>query len=723
MSGPAAGGWRAAAIASVAAALVLVALGARTVHRSQTSSEFCTSCHVEVQGRHWSALGHPSVGCQSCHAVSLGTGLRLGVGAAVGNQHPKAHGKMGAATCRGCHGEADARWQRVALTEGHRKHPDGGKTDCLSCHAGETHGRTGKADATCTDCHADARLHKKAAEHGGQCTSCHNFSLPDSKSSPGLIADACGRCHATNVLAGADVVPATPILRSGLHGGVDCKLCHQPHAKDQAPKACKSCHQIQIVASNPHLPKEHIQCESCHVQHKPIESAGSRCVTCHEQAKPKTDGTKSTALRHDQCASCHLPHTWAAAPNECVTCHGKEATLVQTQSPAKHQRCTNCHEVHGKPPSGATCGKCHEQNAKKLLAGPAKHQDCTSCHNPHAPEVKVPTTCAECHKQPLHQMVTLGPAAHAKASCEACHTVHGNPKADTKTCATCHKDKNQLVAKATKVEHQACQSCHAPHKFSVDKQSPPCAKCHAQIANATGAPHGGKCVGCHAPHGSPLVAKDKCLGCHTKVQLKPPPGNVQHATCASCHKPHTLAKLAVDRCTGCHADKATIAQSWPLGSAHRDACNKCHTPHDVREKAACGTCHEKQQASLAGGKHECRSCHAVHKTPPTEKKGWWGQCANCHATQVKEVASSKKHDRCSSCHQPHKFQKPDCKSCHATAAGQGLHAKKGHADCGKCHQTHTASIPTRNECFACHTDKTAHNPEMKVCTACHLFKL
>ncbi|MBI2391695.1 MAG: cytochrome c3 family protein [Deltaproteobacteria bacterium] len=729
---------------SAVAAAVVAALLVFTGARAQRSAEFCTpTCHVAAGGAHLPTPGHASVSCQSCHAISPGVGIRLAVTRALGGKSAKPHGKATAATCASCHNSSDAAWDRIAATAGHRKHPAAEKLDCLSCHAKTLHAKKASAAETCSECHDDARLHAKDKLDEGpkpQCLGCHNFSVPrkGGVDHVALTTDACARCHSEAAKKGAgvvsaslppslaDVVPASVIDRAGLHGGVDCKLCHQPHdhATGKGPKrACKSCHQIQIVSSNPNLPKEHLLCESCHEQHKPVSAAGSRCVKCHEQARPKGDVT-STALRHEQCASCHMPHTWAAAPNECVTCHGKQATLVQTQSPDKHQRCTNCHEVHGKPPTGATCGTCHKENAKKMLAAPAKHQNCISCHNPHAPQVKVPATCSECHKAPLHQLVTLGPAAHAKASCQSCHTIHGNPKADTKKCAECHKDKGTAVAAASKLEHRTCTSCHLPHRFAIDQASPPCAKCHVEIGNivATGkGSHGGKCVNCHAPHGQPTVAREKCLGCHVKVQLKAP--NPDHNKCASCHKPHIQAASAIARCGACHADKAKLAALWPAGSAHREKCNECHKPHDVRDKAACGNCHQKQQMAAMGGKHECKSCHAVHQAPPPDKKGWWGRCVNCHADKVKATSASK-HSKCDSCHQPHKFGKPDCKSCHEKQATAGLHTSKSHQACTKCHDTHSASKPSRADCLStCHSNLANHQPDAKICTGCHVFKL
>lgn len=133
----------------------------------------------------------------------------------------------------------------------------------------------------------------------------------------------------------------------------------------------------------------------------------------------------------------------------------------------------------------------------------------------------------------------------------------------------------------------------------------------------------------------------------------------------------------------------------------------------------CTRCHEKQAAAAAGGKHECKACHAPHKPPATDRKGWWNRCVGCHE---KEVAASQRHNQCPECHKPHAYKPPACTSCHATEASKGSHLVKGHAECTKCHDAHAATKPTRTQCLACHDDKAAHEPKAPVCYGCHTFK-
>lgn len=680
------------------------------------SSGACVGCHQsQARGAH----GHDAVSCQSCHAVRATAATTLSISGLLGAKGSAGHAVTKASTCAGCHDDRSARWLRSAGTEGHRKHAGVEKVDCLSCHATTSHG-TEPAAKACLSCHPDARLHKNPAvdEGGPQCLACHNFLAPGDGAPARLTRDECARCHGPNATTTAKT---PPIHADGLHGGVDCKLCHQPHSSLPAQRPCKSCHQVQILSGRPGLPPEHLECQKCHVQHQPVAKAGSQCAECHTQARASTTSPRTTALRHDECASCHLPHTWAAAPNDCVNCHAEQATKVATKSPARHQRCINCHEVHGEPPSGATCGTCHKENAQKMhsSSAPPKHQDCTGCHQPHTPIAEVPLACAECHKTQLHQVVSLGPAEHLKKGCDSCHTLHGDPKATTKACAGCHKNQGTQVTRAPQQKHQQCASCHLAHRFSFDPVTPSCSvTCHKEISPG-GTTHAGACPKCHTPHGAPSVAKEQCLKCHDKLHFKPPERAPEHAKCASCHEPHTPATEARKRCPDCHEDKAKVAVTWPPRSAHREACHECHKPHDAKAPVDCGACHKTESTSALGGKHECKQCHAPHQTPAAEKKGWWGVCVNCHK---KEVEASKRHEQCANCHKPHKYQPPACTSCHAAQAGLAAHLVKEHQQCTACHDAHGATKPTPAQCLACHKDRTNHEPTTRTCYACHPFK-
>lgn len=715
--------WRAGLIVAAVLSAAVIALVFGPVRAQVTSdADFCTTgCHTDKGANHYASKGHAGA-CQSCHATGTGLGVKLLLARSLGSAHPAPHGAVSPRVCESCHNSLDPNWFRIAETAGHRQHPTGvGAVDCLSCHRSTSHGETSPVSA-CLDCHTPAPLHdKKKFDEGAhsECLSCHNFSQPRPEEQR-VTATTCVRCHREGAKKEGDVVPASAIRAADLHGGVDCKLCHQPHkgAGPRVDRPCKSCHTIQVGLDNRKLPEEHVKCTSCHQQHRPVALAGRDCGKCHEQAKAREGGVRSTALRHDQCASCHRPHTWKADPNGCVACHDDEATLVFTKSPEQHQRCINCHEVHGPPITGAVCGGCHKDKAAKLAPAPAKHRACIGCHTPHAPRTKAPQACAECHKAPLHQLVTMGPPEHVRASCSGCHTLHGAPAATSKTCATCHTDKGKLVSRAPNDAHKTCESCHRPHRFSLAGQPPPCGRCHANIGKSSGA-HGGACVKCHTPHGSPAVPTERCAACHKTVNLKPPPGNAPHARCASCHAPHQAARGAAQKCATCHQDKHQVAQAWPAGSPHREACNRCHSPHDVRSAEKCGSCHTKQQATATGGKHQCKQCHSPHQAPAANTSGWWNRCASCHS---KQIAASKKHGKCNDCHKPHKFAPPVCTTCHKDIPSKAAHAVKEHAQCTKCHDHHTASFPGRNECLSCHKDRTNHEPQATRCQACHPFK-
>ncbi len=373
--------WVTIALPLVAVALAALIAGGRRY--ATHSSRACTgSCHASLPKAHLTSPGHKGVRCQACHTISGGTGLKLVMASMVGDHHVGKHGQVAASSCTSCHNSLQSGWQKIAETSGHRLHEDLDKVDCLSCHAKSSHGGRVSAQA-CTSCHKASHLHKKGDFKGAaspECLSCHNFSSSGG-GRPWLTIDACDSCHSANAKAKKgppEVVPASVIRPQDLHGGVDCKLCHQPHhdyGKGQAQPPCRQCHDIKIGTADVPLPKEHHDCQSCHKMHAPLKHADEQCKKCHEQARLRQDKKRSTALEHDECASCHQPHTWVPDKNGCVKCHNKQATLVFTKSPVQHQKCVNCHDVHGPPPVGTVCGKCHKANAAQDAGGPGAPPD------------------------------------------------------------------------------------------------------------------------------------------------------------------------------------------------------------------------------------------------------------------------------------------------------------------------------------------------------------
>lgn len=736
------------AVAIAAAIWALVFVG--EWHRSEHESRFCaSSCHhVPASGAaaDFHARGHTGVPCQECHETSLGTGLRLVWATYTGSSSPVKHGQVTAKDCKGCHEKRPAEWRIVAATEGHRAHEDVAKVDCLSCHGAATHALESPGEKVCLGCHAEQRLHKSTTPNAETCLSCHSFAASGANvQQPTTVA--CARCHDNqrDLLAssgGAALPPMAPIDEHALHGGVACQLCHNAHGiQRKVPEgqpSCAACHKFENFQVGNELrngPKGHRDCEGCHKPHLPRITALQRCVDCHaEKARGEIGGgvvAATTALQHDKCTSCHVPHTWKAERSGCMQCHKAETALLQTRSPPQHKTCTDCHEVHGAPATGAVCLKCHSDTKGRHVAlAPERHKDCTSCHNPHAPLPQdTRTSCAKCHSNELTQVVRDGPEPHAANSCFTCHKPHDNPLPAPTVCGSCHADKAALVAAAAPQKHHVCASCHQPHVFRISDVAGACSRCHGGLFDASDKPfshipHQADCKTCHTFHGEPGVAQPRCLACHQDVAAAFRPPNPKHAVCSSCHQPHTPASTAPAQCATCHADKAAVAAAWPPQSAHAQKCNGCHQPHDVREKKTCNDCHAAEVASAMGGKHQCTQCHAPHKPPPGTGHAWWQRCGSCHA---EKVASAKErgpvHSDCKNCHQPHKFAVPTCTSCHNDMGSHGLHAATKHAaSCTSCHDPHVEAKPTREQCLACHTDKRGHEPNAKVCFTCHLFQ-
>jgi len=739
------------------AALVLL-LGVRTKRRIEHQAAFCTSsCHHEAAHAGSGALSaaHGGVECQQCHTMPSGVGGKLWLQSILGSRSPVKHGAVKAATCLSCHEKSPADWRLIAATQGHREHQDLKKVDCLSCHKDEPHGRRDGTveppDKVCTTCHEDQHLHKATTVKAETCLSCHNYNASPERVQPPTTV-TCEKCHADRAALsasadGVDVGPMKTVDEHALHGKVACQLCHNAHGKKPtAPPGqvvCARCHQFenfQVGAQVIKGPEEHRKCEGCHKPHAPLKSAITNCVRCHEKnakglvaTQPSAAG-HTTALKHEACTSCHLPHTWRAERSGCMQCHKKQAEMLQTRSPKQHETCTTCHDVHGRPPTGAVCLKCHSNTKGQHVAlAPEKHKDCTSCHNPHAPKPEdTRTSCAKCHATQVTQVQRDGPEGHAKDSCFGCHKPHNNPLPPANICAKCHAERANVVASAGPPKHRVCLSCHQEHKFKITEIAPVCAKCHGPmfpsatmgIAVEGKVPHQGDCKKCHTIHGSPGVSRQACFECHKGVAAEFRPPNEKHAVCRSCHQPHKPKETAIAACAGCHQDKALIAAKWPAGSPHQKQCNLCHQQHDVRVKKECTSCHTNEAASAIGSKHQCKQCHPPHNAPPGFGAAWWSRCKECHAAKVESVKlRGPTHSSCNNCHKPHRFGIPQCTTCHTDMQSKGLHSVGKHAaSCTSCHDPHVKGDPVRAQCLKCHTDRVNHEPNAVRCQACHMFR-
>lgn len=723
----------------------------------RTSRAFCVSCHAGAAAH---TRGHTDVACQSCHRTGTAAGLGLAMARVIGARPTRRHAAASAQSCAGCHERSGSTGRGAFLTTpGHAAHARGARAvSCLRCHGASLHDRP-RREESCSSCHAGVPMRSEPRDEAS-CVRCHEFSADPA--APAAAARL-------GVRGGAPRVDATRV-----HGGVDCRQCHNPHrapADPSAPAAanCTSCHRGDIAAQVAAGPEGHRTCLGCHAVHAVRTTGAPQCDQCHLAPQRAavavapsalvSPGSSTTALRTwltrpdvrppsvpeaaaqaaaatpanpsfthgGRCASCHRPHTWVAQPTDCRGCHAEQAATLAFETPHGRNGCVGCHDPHGPRPDSNACAACHQPEARLARhAPPERHRVCVSCHQPHDPARPTAATCASCHAA-QRSRVANGPAAHV--NCASCHQPHGPPRATTPTaCATCHAPVTSWFATHPHPERHQCEGCHADHDFSDASARASCQRCHQELASHRGS-HLGECVSCHSPH-APVPSRDltSCRTCHAAQAVAGTPATQPgHRRCDGCHRPHEARAQAAAQCATCHRPQAQAAASWPTGSPHAGACVQCHVPHRaVAAAPVCASCHAAQATPTHTGRHpRCVMCHAPHRERPQGGgAGWWTRCADCHREQGAAVAApttSNTHRRCESCHQRPGLTPPTCVSCHGAIPSQLMHAVAQHRTCTACHDAHGNAPPTRARCTACHTDRTTHFPDAVACQACHPF--
>jgi hypothetical protein len=746
------GAWKVLAAGLVLGMLAALSTAVVTEHEVRTSRAYCAGCHTAAAAH---TRGHAAIACQSCHRSSLAGRLGLGLARVTRSAPPKHHAAAAAQSCAGCHAASTTATGAFATTPGHVAHARAGQSvSCLRCHGASLHDRP-RREESCGSCHAAVPMRSEPRDEAS-CVRCHEFSADPAR------AEASTRL---GVRGGAPRVDA-----SRVHGGVDCRQCHNPHRATDDPAApsaanCTTCHRGAIAAQVAAGPEGHRTCLGCHAVHADRRAGTPQCDRCHlapqraGPSAPTAPGLATTALRTwltrpdarppavpdaawqtaaatpanpsfthgGRCASCHRPHTWVAQPTDCRGCHADQASTLSFETPHGRNGCVGCHDPHGPRPDSSACTTCHESEARLARhAPPEPHRVCVSCHQPHAPARPTAAVCSSCHSAERDR-VAEGPSAHV--NCVSCHVPHGPPRPSTPgVCATCHAPVTAWFdANAHPAQHQ-CEACHADHDFSRPSARASCQRCHQELASHRGS-HLGECVTCHSPHAPvPQRQLTNCQSCHTTSRVAGPPAmQAGHQRCEGCHLPHQARAQAAAQCANCHRPEAQVAPSWPAGSPHAGACVQCHAPHrDAGAIAVCTTCHAAQGTTAHTGRHpRCVNCHAPHRERPAGGgAAWWTRCADCHRSEAAAAAApttSSTHRNCASCHQRPGLTPPTCVSCHSAIPTQLMHAVAQHATCTSCHERHGNAPPTRARCVACHTDRTQHFPDAVTCQTCHPF--
>lgn len=263
-------------------------------------------------------------------------------------------------TCRACHGDLFARYEKNvhAGAAAVRRLPE--RPGCESCH-GE-----GAAHAADPSVNAGLVTFRSGAEAAGNraCLSCHTEDAAVTgfeRSLHGRNRVGCFECHVS-----PHSTPKLELIRAR-STGEESALGPGRHLKQYDAGLCLGCHREQEGRFR--MPYRHpvrekaISCVGCHDPHRDLRpgarAKNEMCLSCHE------DKRGPWAFEHapvaEDCSSCHEPHGSVAPrlvktvqPFLCLSCHalpddrhGQEIGGVQFSS-AIYRQCTACHgAVHG----------------------------------------------------------------------------------------------------------------------------------------------------------------------------------------------------------------------------------------------------------------------------------------------------------------------------------------------------------------------------------------
>ena len=573
-------------------------------HKGEPPSRTCTGCHEGVE-LHQVARDEAATGerCVACHAFTADDSDRPAAVTACGKCHNEPqtkadgqqtqavtptslHGKVGCKLCHSPHEDKEAKLRASKecsschRTKAQETGPEGHKR-CQGCH--QPHAAEGEAVAKCYTCHEFAApggsgANTTALKHKG-CDACHKPHT--------WVANkaACGGCHETK---------AASLANRGEKDHGRCTNCHEPHQPLPGPSTCVGCHSDKsghIASAN----RGHASCSGCHSVHT---GGRAMCQSCHSNQGAQV-ASSPAAPHRKSCLGCHQNHgSPQASPAVCGRCHGDKAAAVKAAGPAPHKVCASCHVPHTFAAAGmkATCSRCHSAVAGAV----GSHKgDCKSCHQPHGPPGVPPSACAKCHTK-------VDPTAMAKtkhANCRSCHQPHVSKASASAQCQGCHSDK-AAIAKSWPAgsAHQGnCAGCHQPHNVRAQAG---CGTCHStQATQAKGGKHG--CTNCHSPHQAPGGWWNRCSGCHSGQAAAAKARGGTHGQCSNCHKQHGFSKPS---CASCHsAMKGKAAH----GIGAHQSCTACHASHAKNAMGGrdqCTRCHEDKKNHNPKSKL-CTACH------------------------------------------------------------------------------------------------------------------
>ena len=474
-----------------------------TLHRSD-----CTLCHgytgtnlnpTVVQQAIQNGINGSQVTCLTCHynfdtvhafldnhnnLVTVGT-------TSCGNCHsdppplvdsadPKVH-----SACSNCH---DSNYNTISLAAG-KSFAVGG--DCTTCHTDPfdtvhpgtvDHSALVTVGATsCGNCHSDPPplVDPVDPKVHDACATCHDSQGGLISLAAGKSFDIPGNCTTCHTDPFATVHPGT-VDHSALVtvGTTSCGNCHSdppPLVDPVDPKvhdACATCHDAEGGLINEAAGKSFDipgNCATCHtdpfatvhpdtIDHSQAIQISVDCDGCHGGPPPLVDPVDPKV--HDACATCHDANgglislaTGHTAPNECITCHGNDISILHSSSSATHEATPGSHDVlvfaegmHDGAMIGdgtvfIACNTCHTTNL-----GNIHDNNCSTCHSgdPSPYETLGGFWAGGCQQGGCHTTY------HADVSLK--HQPFGN---DDNDCTLCHESGGWEVLPTS------CANCHA----------------------------------------------------------------------------------------------------------------------------------------------------------------------------------------------------------------------------------------------------------------------
>lgn len=544
------------------------------------------------------------------------------------------------------------------------------------------------------------------------CFSCHNGTVGDSR-----IRIWSGDMHKL-----ADKIPDDMKVPENLPldgGRINCRTCHTAHATGD-PKA-------EGIEKGVFLRMENTDSQLCQACHKALSKSQH---PSHYRKIPEKDvaaikkklsalGARLGSQNQMVCQSCHTPHS----PRD-------KALLIYPVDDSK--LCSICHT-----------GKVDPDNAL-YIKGMLNHPIDIRHDNPQqVAKVKKAggvygtqdeVICLTCHSP--HKGKTDALLIENSAGSQLCITCHDNKKAVFNGKHDMHNVKGFRTKEGkTAQEKGTCQSCHAPHGWSLelpasdaDMLSAGCLSCHQEggfaakkILSAERFNHPvGKQIKDTMNSGElPLFPSEKGVKKVAKNLddhiAKSEAGNM--VTCATCHDVHAGSRNFLrteaengSLCLTCHTEKKMIEKTVHGRQKLARSCLSCHRIHNcankrllnLSENDGCLECHGK------GGRTQNHVVDLKHSHPVNV------QVKNRLKTPFKSTPDGRL--ACVSCHDPHKpgragnmqkdFQKDFlrgaysgkdafCTACHETQKeiiGSDHDNRKKNTDsvCGQCHSVHNA---------------------------------